>query len=80
MRDFIFKEPQFLSKALLEELPRQFLEYMRINNILPGNGIYFFIFLVNTSSQAIPVVQTGVVQPPSAVAPPVQNYGPSDCI
>lgn len=41
MRDFIFKEPQFLSKALLEELPRQFLEYMRINNILPGNGIYF---------------------------------------
>lgn len=41
MREFLDKEPLALTKSLLEELPSQFLEYMKLCRITPNPRIYY---------------------------------------
>lgn len=79
IRDFLNKEPFLLTKALLEELPSQFLQYMKIYNINPNPpppsapvpGMNFNEPTIPPPSQQQPmqpvVVNPGVnyVQPPS---------------
>lgn len=39
IREYMDKDPLALTKALLEELPSQFLQYMKINNLNPNPRI-----------------------------------------